>query len=283
MSLVGFGGGAGFDDQENPLDIGASASATGTDSSALGEGSTAGGANSVAIGSDATAAQDRSVSIGNGTSVGGNESVAIGDGALTGGAQAVAIGEQAQADVNSIAIGNLADATQGSSDGMIIIGDNAGTNQFTGTDGIAIGVGAIASTGGNQVALGKNTNAQSTGIAIGLGASGSGTGGIAIGRNASADSSTATLTGIAIGDGATINSFGGIAMGQSRTVQTAGNARIGDPEQGQTSITGLNGNIADADLQNQDLCIDIDEANTQFVIRAKDSTGTVVTGTVAYS
>jgi hypothetical protein len=125
--------------------------------------------------------------------------------------QRIVIGDGAQASLNSVALGNGADANN---DGAVAIGQNAG-NSDSGTPIVAIGVDATA-TGGFGVAIGHGTLAESAeGIAIGNGAqaltnSGGQDGSIAIGGGAVADGFTERC--IAIGRGAQALSGGSIAI-----------------------------------------------------------------------
>lgn len=280
MTLAGFGTvDSGFNDQENPLDIGDGATATGTDGTAIGVNADASAQDTTALGTGATADTTGSVSIGRSANVGGRRSVAIGQFSNASGEDSVAIGRDANAAQGAVAIGDGPDADVVRS---IAIGENISTSAAATERGVAIGYGTALGT--SSVAVGPLATAYNQGVAIGDNAYGDGQGSISIGRDTSAGIGTSNYVGIAIGQGASITGNGGIAIGANRDVVTTGNVRIGNrTEASQTSITATLGNIADADLQPGDFCVGIDETNTQFVLRAKDSSGTVVSGTVGYS
>lgn len=84
----------------------------------------------------------------------------------------------------------------------------------------------------------------------------------------------------AIGQGA--DSSGaqrGVAIGHNATVNTDDVGRIAV---NQLVFGGSRDTIADADLNNSEVTIELDETNSAFRLRAKDSAGTVREATIAW-
>jgi hypothetical protein len=175
-------------------------------------------------------------------------------------------------DIDPVEIGNGATASYTDS---VAIGDGASANSSTDV-GIAIGpnvgprhssiqIGEGGSVKDNEVIIGCNVTAENWGHRVGIGNGISLTGG--------ADQCV-------VGGSASASQPETIAIGSGVSVDTQGVARIGES---QLVFSAVQDTIADADLNNSEVTIDIDETGSQFIIRAKESDGTVVTGTVGYS
>lgn len=167
------------------LHIGNGATATGTNSVAIGRTATTGaGAFSVAIGDGASTVRGDAIAIGVGASVPAGTTVqfggiAIGSGASSINENAVAVGESAQADLaNSCAFGPGANALAEDSVAVgatpiceaaatrgVAIGHNA---YVPSVDGIAIGDTATVS-GGGSVSIGAQSDAAANCVAVGPG------------------------------------------------------------------------------------------------------------------
>ena len=213
---------------------------------------TATGARSIALGEDADAQVDNSIALGNSTRAYGNAaSIAIGDDA-DGHNGGVGIGDGAKAYYGSVAIGKGTNS-QFTTFGSILIGD--GTAMSTGGNGANILIGRGVTQSGNAeyaTVIGDSLNATTNRIvSIGVGSQARGlsdvvigdganskvdttfgenivighdaaqTGGeysIAIGRNTTANGSTAIVIGSAATDG---GSNGCILIGSGATTTTA--------------------------------------------------------------
>lgn len=228
---------------------------------ATGEEADATGTNAFAAGaSNASAGGPDSIAIGNSTSATGDSDIAIGESARTedGGQRisGVAIGSLTVAEQGSVAIGSGATSNESDS---VAIGQSASTTTETG--GVAIGFSADV-TSGQGVAIGENSaaNLRST----------------ALGNNADA---SANARCVLVGSNTTTTVNNGIAIGDGASIDTADGARI---ECNQMVWGGVQGHIADADLNNEELTVEADETNSQMIIRYKDSAGTVQTSTVAW-
>ena len=168
------------------------------------------------------------------TAIGISGSVAVGR-STTVAATSVAVGNLAQAtNTSNIAIGGSASAITGTS--IIAIGDNAIS---IATRAIAIGFNA-SSSGLESISIGDNTIASSTGgIAIGdgaqattnIGAMAIGTGTIATGLRSTAvgnSSDALAQEAVAVGDGAQATRAQSIAIGNNPTASQIGSVAIGD-------------------------------------------------------
>lgn len=134
---------------------------------------------------------------------------------------------------------------------------------------------ALSAEDGAAIGPYAESNAQYA-IALGRNAIASGYRSMALGRGSEANTDYA----VTIGDVATASAQNALVTGRNETVATANVARIG---QNQLVFGGNDGGtIANADLNNGEITIEFDEANTQFIIRGKDSSGTVQTATVTY-
>ncbi|QUN38887.1 hypothetical protein KEH56_11930 [Burkholderia cenocepacia] len=139
----------------NPVAVGATATATGGSAAALGASAVASGDNSVAVGSNAKSSSGSSVAVGNRATASGGVTIAIGLNSTatagTSGSGSIAIGPNAISNANGvgvnngspIAIGYAANATGAGS--QIAIGD---TTTASGTDTIVIGNRASTVGGG---------------------------------------------------------------------------------------------------------------------------------------
>lgn len=175
----------------------------------------------------------------------GFDALELGDGANANGPTAnVALGKDATADIN-----------------------NAG-------GAIAVGAGASALSN-STVAVGDNADAQTyNATAVGSGATASGRDSVALGRESSVQAQS-----IAIGEFASANASGAFVVGSDEIVSTANVGRIGVD---QLVYGGTRDTIADADLNNGELTVELDETNSAFRLRGKDSGGTVREATIAW-
>ena len=143
-------------------------------------------------------------------------------------------------------------------------------------------IGTPSSAGDQSVAIGMDVDGSGDeSIAIGYIAGVPANYAVAVGRGASIDSTAAQA--IAIGWGATIgaNADGAVAIGKGCTVNTAEVARIGG-RVSQLVFKAVRDTIADADLNNSELTIELDETNAAFRLRGKDSNGNIQEATVAW-
>jgi hypothetical protein len=139
----------------------------------------------------------------------------------------------------------------------VVIGDGAFTNRARSTivgarSGSNFALGATA-VGSGITALNNNT------VAVGAG-SGGGAAAVAIGERAFAGPDS-------------------ISIGQTTSVSTQGVSRMGAD---QFVFSGVRDTISDADLNTNELTVELDEANSAFRLRGKDSTGTVQEATVPF-
>lgn len=164
-------------------------------------------------------------------------------------------------------------STATSNTDSVAVGPNAAGN---GIQNVVIGDSATGGTNGNDVAIGYKAgqNVRRDNVIIGSFATSGGVESVAIGK-----SSNGSDNSVVIGYSASATGGGAVAIGKHTSVATAGVGRIGV---NQLAFGGVQDTLADADLNNSELTLDIDETNSQFIIRAKTSGGTVVTGTVGY-
>jgi hypothetical protein len=139
-----------------------------------------------------------------------------------------------------------------------------------------VAVGSSADAGENQaVAVGFETEVISNfGTAVGTDAVAD-FHSVAIGHNAS----TAGDYQTAFGDSTTVSARRGIALGADTTVATQDVCRVGVE---QLVHGGTRDTIADADLNNGELTVELDESNSAFRLRGKDSGGTIREATIAW-
>src|SRR6185437_2759586 len=255
--------------------LGYKSTATGGSSVAVGTFNHALGVASVAVGAGATASGDYSMAIGAGANDGGFvNAVALGTGAVVDRDNSVSVGASGAerqitnvaagtADTDAVNVGQLdsavADATthyysvnDGGTQGGNYAGDGA-----TGTNAIASGVGASASTTG-AVAVGNNalvaalaytplgaspTNTGATNaVAIGTGSVANGNQSVAIGDLAKTTADTYTLTNFG---GTGLTSANAVAIGWKAL--TLGDKSVGI---GSNVIAGGNGSVALGNLAN---------------------------------
>lgn len=146
--------------------VGASSTATGDDSIAMGHGAVASASNATALGAASSAVNVESVALGYLAAVSADNAMAIGSRSTASGVSAMAMGYHAQGTgASSIAIG---DTTQASGDyataigaGAVASGDRSAAFGYlasaTHDDAMAIGAGAVT-TALNQIVLGASTH-----------------------------------------------------------------------------------------------------------------------------
>lgn len=182
----------------------------------------------------------------------------IGDGATANGPQGVAIGTNATADDDDdIAIGTGATA-DGNTFSAIAIGEGASA---TSNRNIAIGNGAAADGQNEQTIVGYN-------------ASGGGGAATAYGFEANA-----SFRGTAIGPQTTATHDPSVAIGHTSTAPVVNSAHI---SMDQLVFGGIQDTVPDADLNNGELTAELDETNSAFRLRGKDSGGTIREAKIAW-
>lgn len=282
MGIVGFaaGGGGGFDETENPLDIGSSASASATNATAIGANASASDSDATALGSAASTNSPSGIAIGNSaqTDTTAQEPVAVGANAYAAARGAVSLGNSYASGRDSVAIGRSGNA--GADDAVSIAGDSDSPYSLSiyghvysaANRGIAIGVRSEVSQDANRgVAIGESAIAGTIdSIAIGSGA-----------QIPYATGTTAENGGIAIGEGATTDSnlTNPIIIGHSANISVDNAARIATQ---QLVFGGTRDTMPDANLNNGELTVELDETNAAFRLRGKDSGGVVREATVAW-
>ena len=216
------------------------ATATGTDSVAIGNGVTASGVESIAIGDAITANQSNAVGIGKTVLATGTEAVAIGKSVTASAAGAVAIGDQARASAaQGVALGKECTASNTDS---VAIGNKA---TASGVESIAIGARKgtddTLAQGANSLAIGHGTEAYSdNSIAIGEDAK--------AGDDTDAQSRTESTNAIAIGDNAVASGADSIAIGRGASVSTDNKLEIAQISDIQTtSFTGGTNRVIEVD------------------------------------
>jgi len=225
-------------------------------------------ARGTAVGVSTIADADGSVALGADAESTAADTIAIGDTALGTASDALSIGDASIANSQqAIALG--ADATT-SGDGCIGLGYQADGG---GTRGIGIGYQTFGAP--NAVAIGEQAGVGSSGVAIGQFAFGFGGSEVCIGPSASAGGSNA----VALGSSASASSSGEIAIGPSAGLGVANAAHVAAD---QLVFGGTRDTASDADLSNGEMTVEIDEANSAFRLRGKDSTGTVREATVPW-
>lgn len=215
----------------------------------------------IAIGYNAEAGQLNNVSIGNGTESIADDTIAIGAGAQATAENAYAFGEGAFASGDeAIAIGKAAGAE---AIGAVALGSNTED-----TSGAATARSPYAVAIGADATVSPNINENS--IAIGWESSVFEPNSVAIGAKAEAISDAERA----------------VAIGAGTTVETPGVTRIGDgsatnaPDQ--LVFTAEQDTIADGDLNNGEMTVEMDEANDAFRLRGRDSTGTIREATIPW-
>lgn len=194
---AGGGGGGGYGGSgTNSIQIGASASATATESIAIGKSASCTTAESVALGASSAAAATYSIAIGHSAATTSSDDgqIAIGASAtVTAGNGGIAIGKTATLHGRGVAIG---DGTTGADESIVIgKGSTAGENYD-----VVIGYGAAANGTGapGRIVIGRGTADNQSLNAVVIGGGASATGG---------------QYGVAIGNGAKTQQKGAIGIG----------------------------------------------------------------------
>jgi autotransporter adhesin len=209
----------------NAMALGTDAVASAVGAAALGQSAAASGANALAGGTGASAEGASSVALGNNSRAGAGGTVSLGNGATTATQNSIAIGTNAGVGTVDVPVNPGFDKTS-----HIAIGTEAGQN-VSGNQTTAIGYGAGSNiTGDYTVSVGNEAGANLKGdhnisigylanqraaatsvehsVAIG-GMSAAGTGSVAVGESAQANSEYA----MALGFNARATSDGGVALG----------------------------------------------------------------------
>ncbi len=266
------GGGLASD----PVTIGAGAS-TADSGLVVGAGSTApSGGVVIGDGTDASG-NDQSTVVGQSNTPGGKGEVLVGHG-NSGGPSAVTVGRNVSNDRRSVALGLNASAANRNS---VAIGASANENASgtgSGWDGIRVAVGSRASAGIRGTALGPGAGERGT----------PGSHVVNIGNEASSSADYAVAIGDqrAIGGGSSdpepmikSGAHGAVALGTNVEVATPQVARIGtstspDPSPRQLVWQGSE-QLADGDYVPGEVTLFMDESSGEFVLKGKDSGGTV--------
>lgn len=245
----------------NKVGLGVNATVGGEDAVGIGSGVTADSSGATAVGTDATSTSTNGTAIGKGTGVDGTDSTAVGSRASATALYSTALGMDAVAK----------------DEGGIAIGRDATVDSGTGSDyNLAIGAGAEILQGTDALAIGRNAVADNQEVvSIGNDISVSGSWAVGVGRNASITGSEA----VGLGRDTNVTSTAGVAIGPYANVATD---NVGHIAVDQLKFGAINGTIPDAELDNQEMTIDADEANSQFQIRYKDSSGSIQTGTLTF-
>ncbi|MCJ1888073.1 YadA-like family protein [Pseudomonas sp. LA21] len=188
----------------NALAGGIGASASGTDSMAMGYLSNASADYSVALGTDSLAKGDSSMALGNSAVASTEDSIAVGQSAAAEGFSSVALGSNSSATGRvSVAVGSDSVA---SGDSALAFGQNA---QSTGNYTLAMGASSLAGAD-SSLALGQN--AQTTGeysIVVGNGSRSTGYASTVVGNAAQAGNDFT----VAVGSGANAGALGATVAG----------------------------------------------------------------------
>lgn len=254
----------------------------------IGSGATSGKETGIAIGKDSNVSEGpypTGIAIGTGSSAEDYRTVTVGEGAKTLARDSVAIGEDAVASEADVVVGRSASSERAFDSQFarrnVMVGRYASTegsrNVYIGdgVDSVVRGVSKAVSIGyGSRVVLGES-------VSVGAGAlSAERSVGIGDDAEAAAEFDDSDITeAISIGADSRARKSGSISIGAGTTINESDVARIGSD---QLVFSGVSGTMPDASLNNSEITLEIDEANSQFVIRGKDSSGTVITGTVAY-
>ena len=140
------------------------------------------------------------------------------------------------------------------------------------SDTVAIGIGATSAA--QSVAIGEDATADSGNtVSVGRDADAS-FNSVSVGRQA-----TTQNDGVAVGRGAVVTVNSAMALGENTQVGVSGVTRIGYE---QVVLPALRDTIPDADLNNSELTVELDESNSAFRLRGKDSGGVVREATIAW-
>lgn len=303
---MGFGlelGSSGFDDQQDPLDIGLNADAADNNEAvALGNEASVTAWYAVSLGTYASATSASAVAIGQSADADGQESVAIGDIAHGRGDYSVSIGRGTRANTQSVSIGY--NDTQGDYDDYVVqIG-----NQTEVAGGRSVAIGNLPYANGHAVAIGNDARGEGLqSVAVGRGSRTSASRAISIGRQDSTGEGADGAESIAIGYGANTTAEAGTAVGRSTSVTANYATAIGDGTSAtgwRSAVIGYNASVdtddvariatdqlvfggtrdtlADTGLNNGELTVELDETNAAFRLRGRDSGGTIREATVAW-
>ncbi|GAB3103665.1 YadA-like family protein [Lysobacter terrae] len=202
----------------NSRALGAQATIFGTSSEA--------GTDAVALGYDAHAVNGWSTAVGSHSWATNNIATAVGSTATASGAGSTALGSLANAS-GTYALAIMR-GSQASGTNSIAIGRNA---QATGNSNIAIGASASGVTGASYtISIGDGSKATTEAIALGRSSSASGAASIAMGLTTDASGADS----VAIGNGAVALGAQSISIGTGNYVSGVGSGAIGDPN----SVTG---------------------------------------------
>ncbi|GJE57820.1 hypothetical protein [Methylobacterium thuringiense] len=179
------------------VSIGVGNIATGNGAVAIGDPNLATGTGAVALGADNTATGTGAVALGNTSNATADGAVALGNNAISTYRSSVAIGTATRASGSAVQQGVTDFRTAGNPNGQIV---NAPLGTLTTTpSGVAIGENSVVNVGGG-VALGFNNNAGSTtgvfSTAIGANNLASGSFGSAIGTNNTASGASSVALGV---------------------------------------------------------------------------------------
>lgn len=173
-------------------------------------------------------------------------------------------------------------------DSGVVMGYQAGVNN-TGDFAVGIGREALSDNTANRVTgVGYRAAAQNDGnycTAVGMsalrgdGVASTGNYATAIGYDAGRDNTGDNAVLIGHEAGKTNSADGAVVIGSGTSVSVANGGRIGVD---QLVFGGSRDTFVDADLNNEELTIELDETNSAFRLRGKDSTGTVQEATVAW-
>ncbi|NMB46728.1 MAG: hypothetical protein GX998_10015 [Firmicutes bacterium] len=181
------------------------ATASGTDSTAYGQGAVASGSNSTSVGVSATASAGNSSAYGSGASAAAENSVALGANSVADEANTISVGSVGnERKITSVAYGN--EATDAAAYGQLLE-TNARVNMLessvtsvsgataSGVDGTAYGRGSVAS-GDNSTSMGVNARASAgKSSAYGNGSSAAAENSVALGANSVADRANTVSVG----------------------------------------------------------------------------------------
>jgi hypothetical protein len=268
----------------------------GTDPVVVGSGASADSTATV-VGANSTA-PPASVVIGDGIDASGNDySTVIGQASTSGGDSEVLIGHNIDGAKGAVSIGrNISNKPETVTIGLnpsaanrnsVCIGSHVNENA----------AGTNSGWSGIRVAVGSRAAAAERGTAMGPGAGEWGTPG-KYAVNIGNQTSTAADYSIALGDQSEIGTdgsgvpmvksgaSGAVAIGTSVEVATSQVARIGtsgasNPSPRQLVWQGAE-QLPDADYRTEEVTLFMDEANGQFVIKGKDSSGTIRTATLSW-
>lgn len=182
-------------------------------------------------------------------------SVVIGDGATATERVSVALGRDSSANLVATALGDSTSATGRYS---TVVGASSSDRGNNGT--VCVGY-SSESFARSSTAIGNESEAHNGGTAVGDSATASGQFSTSAGRFSEA------------------TARGAVAIGERTSMSLEYGGRIGV---NQLVFGGVAGTIADADLNNQEITVEADEANSNMIIRYKDSTGVVQTATITW-